>query len=77
MAGTSKGNFGPVPPGNRSVGNTNGHGPDKDQAALRCLSMLELHRFDDEMHAQSTHMFPCFGSGGGLVLCTQTVFQRV
>ncbi len=49
----------------------------KDQAALRCLSMLELQRFDDEMHAQSTHMFPCFGSGGGLVLRTQTVFQRV
>ncbi|MDP1662360.1 MAG: hypothetical protein Q8L55_10650 [Phycisphaerales bacterium] len=49
----------------------------KDQAALRCLSMLELQRFDDEMHAQSTHMFPCFGAGGGLVLRTQTVFQRV
>ncbi|HZW07739.1 MAG TPA: hypothetical protein VFF65_11515 [Phycisphaerales bacterium] len=39
----------------------------------RCLSMLELQRFDDEMHAQSTHMYPV----GGLVLRTQTVFQRV
>lgn len=42
----------------------------------KCLSMLELQRFDDEMHAQSTHMCPIQG-GGGLVLRTQTVFQRV
>lgn len=45
----------------------------KDGTPMRCLSMLELQRFDDEMHAQSTHMFPV----GGLVLRTQTVFQRV
>lgn len=45
----------------------------KDGREGRCLSMLELQRFDDEMHAQSTHMFPV----GGLVLRTQTVFQRV
>lgn len=45
----------------------------KDPMGGRCLSMLELQRFDDEMHAQSTHMFPV----GGLVLRTQTVFQRV
>ena len=39
----------------------------------RCLSMLEVQRFEDEVHAQSTHMFPV----GGLVLRTQSVFQRV
>jgi hypothetical protein len=48
---------------------SNGNGKEP----MRCLSMLELQRFDDEMHAQSTHMFPI----GGLVLRTQTVFQRV
>ncbi len=47
--------------------------PANGKEPLRCLSMLELQRFDDEMHAQSTHMFPV----GGLVLRTQTVFQRV
>lgn len=47
--------------------------PGKDGQQLRCLSMLELQRFEDEMHAQSTHMYPV----GGLVLRTQTVFQRV
>lgn len=38
-----------------------------------CLSMLEVQRFEDELHASSTHMHP----GGGLVLRTQTVFARV
>ncbi len=38
-----------------------------------CLSMLEVQRFGDELHASSTHMHPA----GGLVLRTQTVFARV
>ncbi len=38
-----------------------------------CMSMVEVQRFDDELHASSTHMHPVTG----LVLRTQTVFQRV
>jgi hypothetical protein len=43
------------------------------QSLGKCLSTLEINRFDDEIHCSSTHMHPV----GGLVVRTQTVFQRV
>lgn len=42
-------------------------------SAGRCLSMLSMQRFEDELHVEGTHMHPA----GGLVVRTQTVFQPV
>jgi hypothetical protein len=42
-------------------------------AGGRCLSMLSMQRFEDELHVEGTHMHPA----GGLVVRSQTVFQPV
>lgn len=41
------------------------------QGGGKCLSMLELQRYNREIHAQSTHMQAC----QGFVLRTQTIFE--
>lgn len=44
-----------------------------DDGAGPCLSMIDLQRYNSEIHAQSYHLI----SQGGLVIRTQTIFEHV
>lgn len=55
------------------AGETGGLCHEWDEQTGPCLSLLDIQRYTDSIHAQGYHLL----SGGGLVLRTQTLFQTI